>query len=291
MPITRIVEPAGRGQWAILERPLTMARSLHHNRLDAIAIAKREVASGGGGEVCVYDASGLVERCPIASSEIPRGWGTPSQPSRFVPPPSPASHFVPPPPPHPEESTRAFQPQPPPPAAGSGAPPPPIGVPPEVEQARQNIKNFDEGVSFLSEHIWPAFGLVGLGPLLNGLVSEQLQEQSTFIGIFIATLAWSGGCLLSTVLLMANARRQFTGGFPLLFAVGICLGVSGAIATFIGIGTYSKFVTFTGSPTDVGHFMEAAIATWGPLGMILGAGSGILAGMYVFRYVDHRHGW
>ncbi|WP_009475897.1 hypothetical protein [Rhodococcus sp. JVH1] len=64
--------------------------------------------------------------------------------------------------------------------------------------------------------------------------------------------------------------------------------VAALVATVIGVGTYSEPVTVTGSAYDVGNFIEAAIETWGPLGMILGAGSGVLAGLWMFEYIEHR---
>ncbi|MFE5706496.1 DUF2188 domain-containing protein [Rhodococcus koreensis] len=67
MSVSRIVDPVGRGKWAVRVRPQVLPTSLHNSCSEAIEVAHGEVARAGGGEVVVRDPGGQVTDVQLVS--------------------------------------------------------------------------------------------------------------------------------------------------------------------------------------------------------------------------------
>ncbi|RZL76959.1 MAG: DUF2188 domain-containing protein [Rhodococcus sp. (in: high G+C Gram-positive bacteria)] len=70
MSVSRIVDPVGRGKWAVRDRPQVLPTSLHNNCSEAIEAARREVIRRGGGEVIIRDTGGQVTDVQFMSPSI-----------------------------------------------------------------------------------------------------------------------------------------------------------------------------------------------------------------------------
>jgi hypothetical protein len=148
---------------------------------------------------------------------------------------------------------------------------------------RDSKKEADRIVDVGLGHVLPWIGLLA-GPTLNALITPQVAEQRTVLGVFFATLAWSSGCLLAWLVIQVKPLGDLQ-GFPLASAVVACLLAGAFFAALVGVGAYSVPIVPQGSGPlgALFGFVGAAVATFGPLGALLGAASGAWAGYQVER--------
>lgn len=67
MTDVRRVVPSSDGEWAVLAPHARRASSRHHERYDAVAVARRTLQNNGGGFVEIVDESGeVVERIEVS---------------------------------------------------------------------------------------------------------------------------------------------------------------------------------------------------------------------------------
>ncbi|MFF3459581.1 hypothetical protein ACFYXH_35825 [Streptomyces sp. NPDC002730] len=151
-------------------------------------------------------------------------------------------------------------------------------------QIREEKKQADRVAKSLHQ-LWPV--LVALsGSALSGVISSEVAAQRSFLGVFLATLAWSSGVALFVFLFEAKPLGDL--GLPqhALIAIG-CLLAGAAAAGWIGHGMYKADIrrgsygeTPWGLPLAP---FEAAVLTFGWLGTALGAVCGTVAGTWAAR--------
>lgn len=156
-----------------------------------------------------------------------------------------------------------------------------------LKATKSQKKQADRAVEALMEHAVPLLGSLVGGPVLAGLIQPQIAEQRTFFGVFLSTLAFSLGVAAFVLILQTRALGEITGAAQLGIVAFVCLLAAFWVSTQIGVGMYSVEVEFGGyGGTPVGWvapFVAAAVATYGVLGMLLGAASGYIAGRWASR--------
>ena len=172
---------------------------------------------------------------------------------------------------------------------------PPINapLPPGLRQQRiaetqQMLKQADKGVEFALE-AWTALALF-LGPAAAALIGAGVAEQRSVLGVFFATLAWSGGVAGSWFLLTGHGPNQLS-GLPALGAASMCFVASAGFAVWIGVGSYSGPLPTTRFQ-GTGQFalllssLNAAITTFGLGGVLLGTAVGAVVGARARKLAD-----
>lgn len=142
-------------------------------------------------------------------------------------------------------------------------------------------KKADKTASGLAK-VWSWTALLG-GPTVNGLIAPAVAEQTSFFGVFFATLAFSLGVAAFCFIVMTKVLGDM-GGIQYAMVGAACLFVGSVVAIWVGYGFYDEPVPYGkyGS-TPFGWvlpFLEAAVATFGPFGAVLGAVSGFFAGRW-----------
>ncbi|WP_211882376.1 hypothetical protein [Pseudarthrobacter albicanus] len=141
-------------------------------------------------------------------------------------------------------------------------------------------KKADKAVSTGLGKVWPVIVILG-GPTVSGLMAPAVAEQRTFFGVFLATLAFSFG-VAAFYFVIATKPFGDIGGVQVAIVATVCLFVGSLLAIWIGYGFYEvpiPYGKYGGTPVGwVLPFVDAAMNTFGPLGAVLGAGSGMLAG-------------
>lgn len=114
-------------------------------------------------------------------------------------------------------------------------------------------------------------------PTVNAAISPEVQEalDSGWRAVFLATLTWSLGCALATVIV----RRSGLRGYPLVFGVSTCFIGALLIAGFVGTGVLELQPVEGGGPFNaLASFVLSAFAAYGPLGALVGGGIGAWLG-------------
>ncbi|MFI7360420.1 hypothetical protein ACIBTP_41785 [Streptomyces avidinii] len=181
--------------------------------------------------------------------------------------------------------------QPPQPACqGEPAAPPPPGLRQEFTQVRKEYKYANWAVKGFLELVWP-FLLTLFGAALSGAMAPEVAEQKNFMGVFLATLAWSSGVALFVFIL---TRRYEAGPVQYSILATACPFAGAWVAVEGGRGAY-------GMPIQWGKYgssplawplpaLEAALATFGWAGVLLGGVCGALAGLWAARLWDKAAG-
>lgn len=142
----------------------------------------------------------------------------------------------------------------------------------------------DKGASWLNT-LWPWAVLIG-GPTVNSLLSPAVAEQSSMLGVFFSTLAFSSGVAAFFFIVITQVFGGM-GAYQYMAIAALCLLGGSILAVFIGYGSYAEPVPYgkygTSPPGALLPYLEAAIFTFGPLGVALGGASGILAGWWAAR--------
>ena len=158
-----------------------------------------------------------------------------------------------------------------------------------LKATKAQKKQADRAVEILMENALPLVGTLVGGPALAGLIQPQIAEQRTFFGVFLSTLAFSLGVAAFVLILQTHALGEITGAAQLGIVAFGCLLAAFWLSTQIGVGMYSVDVEFDAyGSTPVGWiapFVAAAVATYGVLGMLLGAASGLAARIWGARLV------
>uniref|UniRef100_UPI002F9078B7 hypothetical protein n=1 Tax=Streptomyces virginiae TaxID=1961 RepID=UPI002F9078B7 len=191
-------------------------------------------------------------------------------------------------PPNTSRERNAFgqvQPQPPAQQEEPAAPPPP-GLRQEFTQVRKEYKYANWAVKGFLELVWPLL-LTLFGAALSGAMAPEVAEQKNFMGVFLATLAWSSGVALFVFIL---ARPHQAGPVQYSILATGCLLAGAWVAVEVGSGAY-------GMPIQWGKYgstpfalplpaLDAALATFGWAGVLLGGLCGALAGLWAARLWD-----
>jgi hypothetical protein len=145
-------------------------------------------------------------------------------------------------------------------------------------------KQADKVVDNLLGEVWPAILALPGGSALAGLIAPAVADERTFFGVFLATLAWSSGIGLAVAFGKTGVFGG-TRGWPLVAAIAGCLATGSLVAVWLGHGVYDvrlRFEDYPG-PTKVLAFVQAAVETFGPLGAVIGAASGVVAGLWAAK--------
>ncbi|MGW7029204.1 hypothetical protein ACWGFX_18735 [Streptomyces xanthophaeus] len=242
--------------------------SVHQDLASALRAAELELSRPPGwGITEVHYADGRVER---------RSVGT--QPSSQPLPPAPAG-----------ERNASGQVQPPT-AASQEETPPPAGLRQEFTHVRKEYKYANWAVKGFLELVWP-FLLTVFGAALSGALAPEVAEQKNFMGVFLATLAWSSGVALFVFVL---TRRYEAGPVQYSILATGCLLAGAWVAVEVGRGAYSMPIQWGkhGSTPFAWPLpaIDAALSTFGWVGILLGGLCGALAGLWAARLWDKAAG-
>jgi hypothetical protein len=150
-----------------------------------------------------------------------------------------------------------------------------------LKRIQKEKKAADKGFSWFSK-VWPWVALVG-GPAFNGLIAPAVAKESSTFGVFLATLAFSSGVAAFFFIINTKVLGDM-GGYQYAMVAGVCLLGGSLLAIMIGRGAYEGPIPYgaygSTPPGTLLAFLDAAFATFGPLGAILGGLSGFLAGRW-----------
>jgi len=144
-------------------------------------------------------------------------------------------------------------------------------------------KDLEEGGENWDKLLGFVLPLVSAG--IAGAVSPEVASAEGWIGVFVATLAWSLGVALATWAVVSNDLT----GWPVAGAVAGSLALSAGVANLIGVGALAVDPEMTGSGPAIVQFIlgfiAAAVMTYGPVGTVLGGGVGVWLGFVAARHL------
>lgn len=144
---------------------------------------------------------------------------------------------------------------------------------PGAETIRSEGKLINQGFGVLN--VLLALGLFG-----TSISAQVISQGSTYIGVFFATLAWSGGVALTTYL----AKTGVIVGAPLLYASVACFALAGVVAEYIGTGTLGvDGSAYSSAGERLTAYVTAAVTTYGLLGALI---SGFIAVWLGYRIAE-----
>lgn len=143
----------------------------------------------------------------------------------------------------------------------------------------------DRAFSAISEHALPLLVPVVGGPALAALISPNVSSQTTFVGVFVSTLALSLAVAIFTALALTGSLHSLGGMQLTIVAVLLLVGTT-LIAGWLGVGAFAKPVPGGSPPLALVHFLQEAVNTFGVVGALLGAVSGFLAGRWTAMWMQ-----
>jgi hypothetical protein len=153
-----------------------------------------------------------------------------------------------------------------------------------LREVRREQKQADKVVETLLGEVWPLILALPGGAALAGLIAPEVAEQRSFVGVFLATLAWSSGVGLVVAFWRTGVFDRVR-GFPALALGALSLGLGALVASGVGHGMYSVPLRFEEYPSLLRWlaFVRAAMETFGAVGALLGAASGVGAGIWAAK--------
>ncbi|WP_406832464.1 hypothetical protein ABEG17_06470 [Pedococcus sp. KACC 23699] len=160
-----------------------------------------------------------------------------------------------------------------------------------VERVHTDWDDADKWTGRVMSKWLPLVALI-VGPSLNGLIRPAIASQTTFVGVFFSTLAWSLGIAMPIIMLGTfEPENPLAGG---AIVVG-CLYLGMYVAQSVGEGTYTESVPLNGTWANSGtqlhligiawDFVHAAMVSFGVIGALIGAVSGGVFGRWVCTHV------
>lgn len=147
-----------------------------------------------------------------------------------------------------------------------------------LKRIQKEKKAADKGFSWFHK-AWPWLALVG-GPTVNSLVAPGVAKESSTLGVFLATLAFSSGVAAFFFIIITKVLGDM-GGYQYAMVAGVCLLGGSLLAIMIGRGAYDgpiPYWKYGSTPQGtLMAFLDAAFSTFGLLGAILGGISGYFA--------------
>ena len=150
---------------------------------------------------------------------------------------------------------------------------------------RQDVERSDAWLEYISPllPVVAGAGAVWLAP--------SVDVENGTLGVFLSTLALSLGCALGVWVM----RGTDLAGWPLGSALALCFLVSMYAAAMAGTGTMDPDAVMANAPggnplSYLVGVLITAVETFGVVGAVLGAASGIWLGHVAAKHVEHHVG-
>lgn len=134
---------------------------------------------------------------------------------------------------------------------------------------------------------------VGLLPLLLGpaavtALAATLGPGDDLVDAFVSAAVFATGVAAFVAVLRTRAFGRVS-GWPLAVLAGSCLLGGVLLSSLVHMAAFSSLpgsTTATGTPLDLPAMLAAAaLVSWGPVGVVVSALSGVLAGVWGVRFV------
>jgi hypothetical protein len=179
---------------------------------------------------------------------------------------------------------------------GMGRPVPPPGVdhaliePFVPRRVQSDYRQANRIAEVISHHVWPILAALFGPTFVASVVTPEIAAADSFPALFAATLSWSLGVGLCTVLLLSGGLKRVH-PYALWVLVGAIFASSSATAASLAVGQLDDpgvcypACNWRTAPLE---YAGEAVATFKPAGFALGTAAGLAAGAWAWSLIRRQ---